>query len=151
MNIFRNTIIHQSTTLSTLALKRCIPNAIVSVRNLRSITTTTSNSRIPSFPDMTNVQLDTIVGFSKFGKGSYFIERSSSGNLPVYSDIKGGGNKIVTQISKIKGDIIQLRNDLQNALPFIEKNRWTVLMQSKKIIVKGDYVREIKDVLTKRF
>lgn len=92
-----------------------------------------------------------IVGHKSFGFGTYFVRRSVTGNLPVYTDFKAGGNKMVTEIRKIDGDIIQLRNDMQLDLPHIPKDSWKVVMQSKKIVVKGDFVRDLKRVLQKKF
>ncbi|CCK72069.1 mitochondrial 54S ribosomal protein mL49 KNAG_0I02850 [Huiozyma naganishii CBS 8797] len=102
------------------------------------------------FPALNEVaQEDLITASDRFGKGTYFIERSETGNLPVYSDYKGGGNKVITEIRKIRGDAVQLRNDLQPLLPFIPLENWRVAMQSKKIIIKGDYVKQVKRVLSK--
>lgn len=103
------------------------------------------------FPRIQDVNSVDILGSGSFGRGTYFVGRSATGNLPVYSDFKAGGNKLVTEIRKIQGDIIQLRNDMQTALPNIPKDSWKVVMQSKKIIIKGDVVQEVKEVLSEKF
>lgn len=103
------------------------------------------------FPRIQDVKSEDILGSGSFSRGKYFVGRSATGNLPVYSDFKAGGNKLVTEIRKIQGDIIQLRNDMQIELPKIPKDSWKIVMQSKKIIIKGDVVREVKKVLSQKF
>lgn len=112
---------------------------------------TTSEKSFSVFPRIEDVNPVDIVGHKSFGFGTYFVRRSVTGNLPVYTDFKAGGNKMVTEIRKIDGDIIQLRNDMQLDLPHIPKDSWKVVMQSKKIVVKGDFVRDLKRVLQKKF
>lgn len=115
------------------------------------IQNSTRNARV-LFPKLNEISINELVSETEpFGKGQYFVERSSTGNLPVYSDTKGGGNKFVTEIRRIQGDVIQLRNDLQEKLPYIPKKNWKVLTQSQKIIIKGDAVKQVKGILTKTF
>lgn len=102
------------------------------------------------FPSIQDVEPSMLVGATNFGKSSYFIFRSETGNLPVYSEYKNGG-KMVTEIRKISGDIIQLRNDLQAVLPQIPKSMWKIIIQSKKIVIGGNYVREVKHALSTTF
>ncbi|AEY97250.1 FAER262Cp [Eremothecium gossypii FDAG1] len=107
-------------------------------------------SRIFSvFPRASDISLDQLPGASNFGRKTYSVARSSTGNLPVYSEYKSG--KVYTEVRKISGDIIQLRDDLQQRLPKIPRDSWTVIMQSKKLLIKGYYVREIKHVLSSTF
>lgn len=103
------------------------------------------------FPRIQDVKPEELLGSEAFGKGKYYVSRSSTGNLPVYTDYKAGGNKVVTEIRKISGDIIQLRNDLQAELPQIPREAWRVIMQSKKIVIKGDAASSVKEVLQKKF
>lgn len=110
-----------------------------------------AETEAPVFPRLEEVKMGELIGGSNFGQKTYHVERSSTGNLPVYSAYKNGGNKTITEIRKIQGDIIQLRNDLQEQLPFIPKESWSVVMQSKKIIIKGNAVEAVKRVLTKKF
>lgn len=94
---------------------------------------------------------EDLLGGGSFEKKQYFVERSATGNLPVYTDYKAGGNKLVTEIRKITGNIVQLRNDLQAELPRIDKDAWTIRPQSNKIVVKGDVAQDIKKVLRAKF
>ena len=74
------------------------------------------------FPSLSSVRPDELLTERKrFDQGTYFVERSSTGNLPVYSDFRAGRNKVVTEIRKIRGNVVQLRNDLQEMLPDIPK------------------------------
>lgn len=107
--------------------------------------------QLHQFPDIKSVDTKDIFGFSNFNKENYFVERTKSGNLPVYLETKGGGTKLITVILKISGNIINLRNELQECLPNIERDKWSVVMQSKKIILKGNHISEVKKVLSKTF
>lgn len=111
-----------------------------------------STTALPLFPPLSAVSPGELISERQtFGHGTYYVERSATGNLPVYSDTKGGGNKPVTEIRKVQGDVIALRNDLQAALPFIPRDNWKVLLQSRKIIIKGDAVKQVKTVLSRSF
>ncbi|EJS44481.1 img2p [Saccharomyces arboricola H-6] len=141
------------------AIKSCVRvgvfprSATVTIFNASRCASTSAKevAKTPIFPKLEDVKMDELIGGNNFGQKTYYVERSSTGNLPVYSAYKNGGNKTITEIRKIQGDIIQLRNDLQEQLPFIPKESWSVVMQSKKIIIKGNAVEAIKRVLTKRF
>ncbi|CDO93107.1 unnamed protein product [Kluyveromyces dobzhanskii CBS 2104] len=109
-----------------------------------------SQSQFSVFPKLEDVSPQEVVGTAAFGKKTYFIQRSTNGNLPVYTDYKNS-NKIVTEIRKIQGDPVQLRNDLQERLPFIPKKYWKVVLQSNKIIIEGDATKHVKRVLATTF
>lgn len=109
------------------------------------------DSTFSVFPRLQDVKPEELLGSESFGKGKYYVARSATGNLPVYTDYKAGGNKLVTEIRKISGDIIQLRNDLQAELPQFPKDTWKVVMQSKKIVIKGDAASSVKKVLQTKF
>ncbi|AJQ33140.1 CDN_1a_G0006210.mRNA.1.CDS.1 [Saccharomyces cerevisiae] len=133
---------------------KCLPGpATASIyQTIRCISTNSNKAaEAPIFPKLEDVKMHELIGNNNFGKKTYYVERSRTGNLPVYSAYKNGGNKTITEIRKIEGDVIQLRNDLQEQLPFIPKKSWSVVMQSKKIIIKGNAVEAVKRVLTKKF
>lgn len=111
---------------------------------------TLSEESFSVFPSINDVQIEQLVGASNFGKKTYFVERSTTGNLPVYLDYKNG-NQVKTEIRRIHGDPIQLRNDLQERLPHIPKDSWKIIMQSKKIVIKGNVVADVKEVLSTTF
>lgn len=129
-------------------------------RSLSQVTTKTGTATIDSnlltsklFPQLEQVSqadmtpLDNSVNI----RGKYFVERSETGNLPVYTDYLGGGNKVITEIKKIRGDPVQLKLDLQERLPYIDKSAWRVVSASNKIVVKGNFCSQIKKVLATSF
>nr|AAT92839.1 YCR071C [Saccharomyces cerevisiae] len=106
---------------------KCLPGpATASIyQTIRCISTNSNKAaEAPIFPKLEDVKMHELIGNNNFGKKTYYVERSRTGNLPVYSAYKNGGNKIITEIRKIEGDVIQLRNDLQEQLPFIPKKSW---------------------------
>ncbi|KAJ5861650.1 Ribosomal protein L49/IMG2 [Penicillium soppii] len=53
----------------------------------------------------------------------YFVRRTASNTLPVYTDVKAGGTKKLTKIQKTEGDLDALRNDLALALGVADGNK----------------------------
>ena len=114
------------------------------------VDSTLTNVLFPKLEDVKQEDM-TPLDNSVTTRGKYFVGRSETGNLPVYTDYLGGGNKVVTEIKKIRGDPVQLKLDLQERLPFIDKKNWRVVPTSNKIVVKGNYCSEIKKVLSTTF
>jgi len=77
---------------------------------------------------------------SELPKGLPFIvERTGvSGSLPVYTDFKGGGTKVVTILRKCKGDIGQLKEDMEKVVGR------EVDVRPGKLVVTGNYNRRLK-------
>ncbi|ORY04815.1 hypothetical protein K493DRAFT_296788 [Basidiobolus meristosporus CBS 931.73] len=77
----------------------------------------------------------------------YFVKRTSGKSLPVYSDIKNGGTRFLTIVRRVEGDLDKLRQDLSTVAPseYITINRRT-----SQIVVKGNYVREVRKWLTEK-
>lgn len=111
-------------------------------------TSTTSQERLikvlPSLESITPVQLGT-----KTTRGSYFLPRTSKGNVPVYRTYRS--QAVYTDVKRVQGDIIQLRNDIQTLFPNMDKSRFTCCMQSKTIKIKGNIVKELTAALEKKF
>lgn len=105
------------------------------------------------FPKLTDIKQEDMIPLdnSVTTRGKYFVGRSETGNLPVYTDYLGGGNKVVTEIKKIRGDPVQLKIDLQERLPYIDPKDWRVVAASNKISVKGNYCSQIKRILSETF
>lgn len=78
----------------------------------------------------------------------YYIQRTSKGNLPIYKTYRS--QCVYTDIKRVQGDIVQLRNDLQALLPDIEKKNFTCVMDSKTIKIKGDVSKRLKELLAKK-
>ncbi|KAH3676425.1 hypothetical protein WICMUC_002056 [Wickerhamomyces mucosus] len=106
------------------------------------------------FPKLNDITAEDLGNSSKlektFGFGTYHLERSSFRNLPIYIEYKAN-NVVYTEIRKIKGDIIQFRNDLQQILPDVPKNNFKVVMESKKILIKGTHKEKLNEILSTVF
>ncbi|CDF91351.1 ZYBA0S11-00848g1_1 [Zygosaccharomyces bailii CLIB 213] len=110
----------------------------------------TETKEFSVFPRIQDIQINELVGNNSFGEGKYFVQRSTTGNLPVYLDVKNGGS-ITTEVRKVEGDVVKLRDDLQEQLPHIPKKSWKCILQSNKIVIKGDVVKDLKRVLAETF
>ncbi|VEU21471.1 DEKNAAC102229 [Brettanomyces naardenensis] len=97
---------------------------------------------IPSLEDVSAKDLQTGIM-----KKRYFLERTSKGNLPIYKTYKS--QAVYTEVKRVRGDIVQLRNDLQALLPDLDKKNFTCVMQSKTIRIKGDVSQQLKGLLEK--
>lgn len=95
---------------------------------------------IPSIDRITGEDLYKGIPFKK-----YFLDRTSKGNLPIYKTYRS--QAVYTDVRKIRGDIVQLRNDLQAALPDVPKKNFTCVMSSKTIKIKGDVASRLKELL----
>ncbi|ODV95917.1 hypothetical protein PACTADRAFT_49352 [Pachysolen tannophilus NRRL Y-2460] len=103
------------------------------------------------FPKLSEINVDELYGNKAFGVNTktYHVSRSKFNHLPVYKTIKS--KNIYTEIRKIKGDIVSFRNDLQESLPYIDKNAFKCVMESKKILIKGDFTDDVKNILAAKF
>jgi large subunit ribosomal protein L49 len=79
----------------------------------------------------------------------YHVARSSSNNLPIYSDFKRGGNLHLTTVRKITGDLSALRDELR---VFLNKKNEDVKINSltQHVIVKGHHVPQVTEFLRAR-
>ncbi|KAM0787127.1 hypothetical protein ACM66B_006379 [Microbotryomycetes sp. NB124-2] len=105
---------------------------------------------------------------TKATRSRYFVARTRSGSLPVYTDLKGSGPGAycLTIVRNIDGDLDTFRKDLAtflftdsaNATQAISTKHNQQLLreafdqvdvkrQSRQLVVKGDYSREIKSWL----
>ncbi|RSH85832.1 uncharacterized protein EHS24_004012 [Apiotrichum porosum] len=93
---------------------------------------------------------------AKAAKLPYTVERTSSGELPVYTDIKNGRTQVKTIVRKIRGSAGALKTDLQQYLadghidPLTPPPTVTVRPTSGHVEVKGRAVFEIKQWLEAR-
>ncbi|RAL64718.1 hypothetical protein DID88_001749 [Monilinia fructigena] len=77
----------------------------------------------------------------------YWVSRTPSKNLPVYLLAKAGGNLKQTKIRKIEGDIMKLKDQLEEAF-FNKEIRVNQL--TKQIIIKGWCKPEVEKFLVAR-
>ncbi|KAK9494137.1 mitochondrial large subunit ribosomal protein-domain-containing protein [Lipomyces doorenjongii] len=82
--------------------------------------------------------------------GFYFVERTSAGNLPVYKELKNGGNLVITIVKGITGDAHALKKDIQAALG-LTSERIAVNPVTRHIAMKGDYFVRTRDLLSTVF
>lgn len=79
----------------------------------------------------------------------YHIERSRSGNMPVYTDYNKAGG-VWTEVRKIRGNVGALRNDLKKALN-LPKNEIWVKNAAQVVVIKGNRSAEVKEILASAF
>ncbi|KAH6721195.1 mitochondrial large subunit ribosomal protein-domain-containing protein [Leptodontidium sp. MPI-SDFR-AT-0119] len=73
----------------------------------------------------------------------YLLLRTPSNKLPIYHLSKRGGNKKLTRVRKIEGDVNMLRQDLQKELGMGEKDV-VVNQLTRQVIVKGHMKPQIE-------
>ncbi|TID26133.1 hypothetical protein CANINC_002828 [Pichia inconspicua] len=80
---------------------------------------------------------------------SYYLPRTSNGNLPVYRTIRS--QAMYTDIKRVQGNIVQFRNELQQLLPHIPKQNFICHTVSGTLKIKGDHLLDVKKALNKVF
>ncbi|CCE64434.1 hypothetical protein TPHA_0H02300 [Tetrapisispora phaffii CBS 4417] len=103
------------------------------------------------FPDIRDILPTDLVGSKVFNSKQYFIERSATGNLPIYSEYKKAGHVAYTEIRKIHGNVLQFRKELQNAVPSIDPDSFSIRQQANKLIIKGNHTDLLKKLLSTKF
>ncbi|PVH87929.1 hypothetical protein DL98DRAFT_509455 [Cadophora sp. DSE1049] len=73
----------------------------------------------------------------------YRLIRTPSNKLPIYLLWKRGGNKKLTRVRKIEGDVNVLKTDLQIALG-VKEGDVTVNQLARQVIVKGHMKPQIE-------
>ncbi|KAK4703287.1 large subunit ribosomal protein L49, partial [Phenoliferia sp. Uapishka_3] len=77
----------------------------------------------------------------------YSLKRTPSGFLPVYVDVKSGGQRLSTIVRKIDGDVEALRRDLAEAMPSVQAYTKPA---ARQVILRGDWSKETKEWLGDR-
>ncbi|GAA5894588.1 mitochondrial 54S ribosomal protein mL49 IMG2 [Sporobolomyces salmoneus] len=122
----------------------------------RSFSTTPSSlssippSPAPSTSEQTTPRFTTGSATSTLGEedSKYFVPRSQFGELPVYSDVRNNGTRVLTVIRKVHGDVSELHKDLSQ---FLDRSTVSYTKpQTQQIVIKGDWVREVKEWLAHR-
>jgi large subunit ribosomal protein L49 len=72
----------------------------------------------------------------------FVVDRTEMGTLPVYTDYKGAGTKVVTIVRRIKGDVNALREDMEKVVGK------PVEVGLGKLVVVGNYHKRLKIWLT---
>ncbi|BFZ59119.1 54S ribosomal protein img2, mitochondrial [Saitoella coloradoensis] len=79
----------------------------------------------------------------------YYVRRTASNQIPVYSDYKRGGNLLQTLIRKIEGDHQALLAEVQEKFN-IDKKDIKINPVTKHIVIKGHYTGAIKAWLQRK-
>lgn len=79
----------------------------------------------------------------------YYVTRTPSNELPVYHFAKGGGNKPLTKVRRIDGDLEALRDALQQHLQ-LKWDDCAINSLTKHVVVKGHVKNEIRAFLQAR-
>ncbi|EER33387.1 conserved hypothetical protein [Candida tropicalis MYA-3404] len=99
------------------------------------------------FPSLDQIKSSNLPN-NGFGKGNYFIPKSKYNHWPVY--LKISNTKQITEIRKIKGDLIQFRSDLLKLIGDDSVKLETTMNTTAGILnIKGNVVKEVKEVLDK--
>ncbi|KAH6677242.1 mitochondrial large subunit ribosomal protein-domain-containing protein [Halenospora varia] len=78
----------------------------------------------------------------------YRVLLSPSDNLPVYTMKKAGGNRLLTKIKHVEGDIEALKRDIGVALGMEGHKEVVVNELTKCVVLKGHKPIEVKKFLT---
>ncbi|KAG0254734.1 hypothetical protein BG011_005544 [Mortierella polycephala] len=76
---------------------------------------------------------------------AYFVERTKSGQLPVYSEFKNAGNRPLTVIRKIQGNATALKTDLLSTYPDADV---CINERSNQIVLKGLVMDDVRQWLS---
>ena len=107
----------------------------------------------PLFPDTTPIEQVSTNDPQAASVLPYTISRTRSSNIPVYHLAKAGGNKHLTQLRKLTGDLHALQSDIRSALGLEQyvvdqqgrkKENVAINWTTKQIMVRGWRGPEIK-------
>ncbi|KAK2150027.1 hypothetical protein LSH36_427g05027 [Paralvinella palmiformis] len=84
---------------------------------------------------------------AKLGDLPYFIKRTRFHNLPVYVEIHNGGNRKMTLIKYVEGDIWALEGELSHFITEKTGKRTYTQVDEvcRKVRVRGDFIAEVTD------
>ncbi|KAG0024842.1 hypothetical protein BGZ80_003701 [Entomortierella chlamydospora] len=105
--------------------------------------TTTASSTASTAATATNTASSTATKPSL--PRTYFVERTKSGQLPVYSEFKNAGSRPLTIIRKIQGNARALRTDLLMIYP---KADIRLNERNNQVILKGLVMDDVRQWLT---
>ncbi|KAI9480882.1 MAG: mitochondrial large subunit ribosomal protein-domain-containing protein [Benjaminiella poitrasii] len=75
---------------------------------------------------------------------AYSVARTVNKGLPVYSDYKNGGTRLLTVIRKVQGDSTALMKDISTDFPEAVVR---INPRTQHVIIKGHHVNEVKEWL----
>ncbi|KAF5324484.1 hypothetical protein D9611_004540 [Ephemerocybe angulata] len=84
-------------------------------------------------------------------KYSFFVSRNSNGNLPVYSDIRNGGTRLLVSIRNVDGNASDLAKELSTSLfkaGSPEARRLKVKTNHQHVVIQGGrWTQEVNEWL----
>ena len=80
---------------------------------------------------------------------AYHVPRTHLGNLPVYKTYRS--QAVYTDIKRVQGNVVQLRNDLQQLLPHVDRSNFNCHTISGSLRIKGDHTLAVKELLAQKF
>ncbi|KAI8641260.1 mitochondrial large subunit ribosomal protein-domain-containing protein [Parasitella parasitica] len=75
---------------------------------------------------------------------AYFVSRTINKGLPVYSEYKNGGTRLLTVVRRIEGDANALIKDINADFPEAVVSLNT---KTQHVVIKGHHVNEVKEWL----
>jgi large subunit ribosomal protein L49 len=75
---------------------------------------------------------------------AYAVSRTINKGLPVYSDFKNGGTRLLTVVRRVQGDANALMKDLNTDFP---EAVISINAKTQHVVIKGHHVNEIKEWL----
>ncbi|KAF9918926.1 hypothetical protein BX616_004198 [Lobosporangium transversale] len=121
------------------------PSTNASAIPAATATTTTTGIDSLSASASTASTTSTTVKFKSPLPRSYFVERTKSGQLPVYSEFRNAGSRTLTVIRKIQGNAKALRTDILETYPGTEVR---VNDRNNHVILKGLVMDDVRQWLT---
>ncbi|KZP23612.1 hypothetical protein FIBSPDRAFT_858160 [Athelia psychrophila] len=77
---------------------------------------------------------------SKLVRYPYYVPRNSQGSLPVYSDIRNNGTRILVLIRNVEGNVESLAKDItQEFAGRPDAQRMKVLVKPRQLVLQGGY------------
>ncbi|BGP29231.1 54S ribosomal protein img2, mitochondrial [Rhodotorula toruloides] len=77
-------------------------------------------------------------------KLTYFVPRTSFGELPVYTDYKQQGRRVLTVIRKTRGELTDLQQDIRKYIP---ESHPYIRPAAGALVLRGNWAREVKEFL----
>ncbi|CAO3608826.1 unnamed protein product [Mucor fragilis] len=75
---------------------------------------------------------------------AYSVARTTNKGLPVYSEYKNGGTRLLTVVRRIEGDAQALIKDINTDFP---EAVVSLNAKTQHVVIKGHHVNEIKEWL----
>ncbi|EMG45837.1 IMG2 54S ribosomal protein IMG2 [Candida maltosa Xu316] len=113
------------------------PTSVVSALRIRA---PKAPLAVYEFPKLESISVQNLPN-NGFGAKNYHIPKTNFNHWPVY--LKTRSNRITTEIKRVQGDVLQLRDDLKKFFP---ESRVTVNTTAGIVNIKGNVVVEVKNI-----